>query len=255
MTKIELIKALSDNYIACIINLSNDRCAIVDPGDADPVLKFLDERRLKLSAILITHHHWDHTHGVEKLKSLFNIPVYGYTNEPVPGLTHPLSDHDKITLDDIGLSLNIMHIPGHTLGHIAYYNDQIIFSGDTLFTGGCGKIFESSVDQLYNSLMRIATLNQDTLIYCGHEYTAENLKFALKVEPNNIDLQNRIETVNRLHKNNLPTVPALLSLETLTNPFLRCSVSTVKRAAENHINRNLSTPQEVLRVLREWKNQ
>ncbi len=254
MINIQLISALSDNYIACIINAAQKNCVIVDPGEADPVFNFLDENHLSLSGILITHHHWDHTNGIEKLLHKFDVPVYGPAKEPVAGMTHLLNDGDVINLEKLGITLNVMHIPGHTLGHIAYYNDDFVFTGDTLFTAGCGKIFGGTVDQMYNSLMRIASLNEKTLVYCGHEYTASNLKFALKVEPENLDIQQRVDQVTKLRHKNIPTVPATLSLEKLTNPFLRCTVPSVKKAAENHAGKTLNTPQEILGILRAWKN-
>lgn len=254
MIKIELINALSDNYIACLINSDSGSCVVVDPGEALPVLNFLEQHQLKLSAILITHHHWDHTNGIEKLAQKFDIPVYGPAKEPVPGMNHLLNDGNHITLPDLQITLKIMHIPGHTLGHIAYYNDEYIFCGDTLFTGGCGKIFEGTVEQMYHSLMRIASLKEKTLIYCGHEYTASNLKFAQQVEPNNLDLQNRIKEVTQQRQKNLPTVPSSVLIEKLTNPFLRCSIPSIKKTAENHAGKFLSTPIEVLEVIREWKN-
>lgn len=254
MIDIQLINALSDNYIACIINSTNKKCAIVDPGDAGPVFNFLNEYKITLSGILITHHHWDHTSGIEKLLEKFDIPVYGPAKEPVTGISHLLNDGDIIHIEELKLSLNTMHIPGHTLGHIAYYNNQIIFTGDTLFTAGCGKIFEGTVDQMYHSLMRIASLDEKTLIYCGHEYTASNLIFAQTVEPDNIDIQNRIDHVSTLRQQNLPSVPSTLSVEKLTNPFLRCSIPSVINAAENHAQKKLNTPQEVLGVIRNWKN-
>ncbi len=254
MIHIQLINALSDNYIACIINSTNKYCVIVDPGEADPAFNFLNEHQLHLSAILITHHHWDHINGIEKLLEKFDIPVYGPSKEPVNGMTHHLNDNDKITLEAIGITLKIMHIPGHTLGHIAYYNDQFIFTGDTLFSAGCGRIFEGTVDQMYHSLSKIASLDEKTLVYCGHEYTASNLKFAQLVEPENSDIQKRLEEVSTLRQQNLPTVPSTLALEKLTNPFLRCTFPSVKKSAEKYSRKSLATPQEVLAVLRHWKN-
>ncbi len=254
MLNIQLINALSDNYIACIINAAQKKCVIVDPGEADPVFNFLNENHLSLSGILITHYHWDHTNGIEKLLQRLEVPVYGPAKEPVPGMTHLLNDGDVINLEKLGMRFNLMHIPGHTLGHIAYYNDDVVFTGDTLFTAGCGKIFGGTVDQMYNSLMRIVSLNEKTLVYCGHEYTTSNLKFALTVEPENHDIQQRIDQVSKLRQKNLPTVPAQLSLEKLTNPFLRCEVPSVKKAAENYAGKALSSPQEILGILRAWKN-
>lgn len=254
MIEIQLINALSDNYIACIINAAQKNCFIVDPGEADPVFNFLNDHHLNLTGILITHHHWDHINGIEKLLQKLDVPVYGPAKEPAPGMTDLLNDGDLINLEKLGITFQIMHIPGHTLGHIAYYNDDFVFAGDTLFTAGCGKIFEGTVDQMYSSLMMIASLNEKTLVYCGHEYTASNLKFALTVEPENLDIQQRIDQVTKLRQKNLPTVPAPLSLEKMTNPFLRCAVPSVKNAAENYAGKALNTPQKILGILRAWKN-
>lgn len=254
MVNIQLINALSDNYIACIINAAQKKCAIVDPGEADPVFNFLNENHLSLSGILITHHHWDHINGIEKLLHKFDVPVYGPAKEPVAGMIHLLNDGAVINLEKLGITLKVMHVPGHTLGHIAYFNDDFVFTGDTLFMAGCGKIFEGTVDQMYNSLMRLVSLNEKTLVYCGHEYTTSNLKFALKVEPENLDIQQRIDQVTTLRQKNLPSVPAPLSLEKLTNPFLRCAIQSVKKAAENYAGKALNTPQEILGILRAWKN-
>ena len=254
MIEVFPINALSDNYIWCLVNRANQRCVIVDPGETAPVFEALSAHQLQLSAILITHHHWDHTNGIKELIAKFDVPVYGPALEPVPGMTHPLNDGDLLTLDDCALSLQIMHVPGHTRGHIAYYNDQLLFCGDTLFTAGCGKIFEGTVPQMYHSLSAMAALSESTLVYCGHEYTAANLKFAQHVEPDNKDIQDRIEQASNLRAKNLPTVPAPLSLEKLTNPFLRCSQPSVIKAAQQYANQRLPTPIDVLRVIREWKN-
>jgi hydroxyacylglutathione hydrolase len=248
------IKALSDNYIWCLMNTANRCCVIVDPGEADPVLEMLRTHQLKLTGILITHHHWDHTQGIAKIVAEFNVPVYGPAREAVDGVTDHLQDGNQIRLDDLDLTLHVSHIPGHTLGHIAYHGHDLLFSGDTLFTGGCGRIFEGTVEQMYSSLTTLAALKQTTLIYCGHEYTAANLKFAQLVEPNNPDIQLRIQEVTKLRAQDLPTVPGPLSIEKLTNPFLRCNQQDVIKAAETYSGKTLATPEEVLGIIREWKN-
>jgi hydroxyacylglutathione hydrolase len=254
MITVKLINALSDNYIACLINPDNRQCVVVDPGDAAAVFKFLTHHNLILSGILITHHHWDHTNGIMGLLTTFDVPVYGPAIEPVTGMTHPLNDGDQVTLDNLDLMLKVIHVPGHTLGHIAYHNNQLLFAGDTLFTGGSGRIFEGTVEQMYTSLSTLAALNENTLLYCGHEYTAENLKFAQLVEPHNLDIQDRVQQVTQLREKKLPTIPAPLSIEKLTNPFLRCHHPDVTTAAEIHAGKILSTPQQVLGVIRQWKN-
>lgn len=254
MVDILPIKALSDNYIWCLMKASNRCCVIVDPGDADPVLEALATHQLKLTAILITHHHWDHTDGIAKIIEQFNVPVYGPAKEVVDGVTDHLNEGNQVTLDDLDLTLHVTHIPGHTLGHIAYYGHGLLFSGDTLFTGGCGKIFEGTVEQMYSSLAKLAELKENTLVYCGHEYTANNLKFAQLVEPNNPEIAERIKEVAKLRAQDLPTVPATLSIEKSSNPFLRCTHPNVIKAAEAHCGHTLHTPQDVLGVIRAWKN-
>ncbi len=169
-------------------------------------------------------------------------------------MTNALQDGDKLPLENLAVTFNITHIPGHTLGHIAYHNDRLLFSGVTLFTGGCGKIFEGTVEQMYHSLAILAALDENILVYCGHEYTEANLRFAQLVEPNNPDIQQRIMEVAELRGENLPTVPAPLAMEKKTNPFLRCTQTDVITAAEKYAGSTLATPQEVLAVIREWKN-
>lgn len=254
MIDVTPINALTDNYIWCVVNRANRHCVIVDPGEATPVLSMLRANQLILSAILITHHHWDHTSGISEILAQYDVPVYGPAHEPVLGMTHHLNGGDTLALDDVNLKFHVMDIPGHTLGHIAYYTPGIAFTGDTLFTGGCGKIFEGTIDQMFASLMSLKALDDDTLIYCGHEYTASNLKFAQIVEPDNIDIQQRIEQVTRLRESQMPSVPAALATEKLTNPFLRCDHEAVIRAAERYSGHKLMSPADVLGVIREWKN-
>lgn len=254
MIEVLPIKALQDNYIWCLINRANRHCVIVDPGEAAPVFTMLRANQLKLSAILITHHHWDHVNGIAELLAQFDVPVYGPALEPVVGLTHPVQGSAEIVLEDMHLHWQVMDIPGHTLGHIAYYTPGLVFTGDTLFTAGCGRLFEGTAEQMYASLLSLKSLDDNTLVYCGHEYTAANLKFAQCVEPDNLDIQQRIEQVTRLREANSPTVPALLATEKLTNPFLRCDQPVVINAAEHYAGKKLNTPQAVFEIIRNWKN-
>lgn len=246
------ISAFKDNYIWLILNADTRLGCIVDPGDAKPVLTTLKELNIKLESILITHHHQDHVGGVKELLSHYNVPVYGPMHE-ADCVTKRLHDNEQFNLANIG-GFKVIEIPGHTLGHIAYYGDRMLFCGDTLFTAGCGRLFEGTAEQMYQSLNKLAALPEDTNIYCGHEYTLANLKFAQAVEPNNNDIAERIIRVAELRHENLPTVPALLKAEKLTNPFLRCEVSDVIAMAEKHAGKNLLTPVEVFACLRDWKN-
>jgi hydroxyacylglutathione hydrolase len=244
---IHSISAFQDNYIWALVNPDKRNAVIIDPGDAAPVLKFLNQHDLNLSAILITHHHYDHTNGITELIKHFTVPVFG-PNENIAGLTQPVKEGDCI------LDFKILDIPGHTHHHIAYYANNILFCGDTLFTGGCGKIFEGTKEQMYSSLMKLAALPDETKIYCGHEYTLSNLQFAEKLEPNNLQIKARLAKVKTLRKNNQPSVPSLLSDEKETNPFLRCHSPELIHYIEQYTNRQLIKPIDVFAAIREYKN-
>lgn len=248
---INLIPAYKDNYIWLLKASNNPRVAIVDPGDAKPVYAALTREKLTLSAILITHHHWDHTNGITELAQHYSVPVFGPALETIAGVTHLLKEGDCV---EFPVKLQVLDIPGHTRGHIAYYGENMLFCGDTLFTGGCGRLFEGTVEQLYHSLNKLAALPDNTHVYCGHEYTEANLRFARAIEPHNTDLLTRIAKVRQLRAKNLPTVPSTLAEEKCTNPFLRCTVPAVIQAAEHYTGKKLLGPIQVFAALREWKN-
>lgn len=254
MQEIIPIPALKDNYIWCISNPESKYCVIVDPGEAEPVLKHLEKNQLTLEAILVTHHHWDHTQGIPGILEHIDAPVYASAMEHVNGQMTGLSHDEELDLPHVRLEFTVLSIPGHTSGHIAYYTPGIVFTGDTLFTAGCGKIFEGTPQQMHDSLMSLACLPDDTLVYCGHEYTEANLLFALSVEPNNEDIKKRLVETRELRAKGMPTVPAPLSVEKRTNPFLRINHPDIIVAAESHVHRRLETPTEVLQVIREWKD-
>ncbi len=254
MHKITPIPALNDNYIWMIVHPHQQQAVIVDPGEAAPALEALRREKLELTAILITHRHWDHVNGVNELLEHYNVPVYGPSKEADEVVGHPLADGQQLTLPDMDINFTILDIPGHTLGHIAYVSDDLVFSGDTLFTAGCGRIFEGTAEQMYDSLQKMAKLPENTLVYCGHEYTESNLKFAQVVEPNNSDVAQRIIETKKLREANTPSVPASIALELRTNPFLRCQEAAVSEAVSNHFKQKISKPIEVLAALREWKN-
>lgn len=259
MIEIIRIEAFQDNYI-WLLRDENSSVVVVDPGDASPVLSYLLQHKLKLSAILITHHHHDHCGGVKELLSQFNVPVYGGAHEPIPHLTHPLKEGDLLDLGmtnaehPAGFSFKILEIPGHTLGHIAYVGGGMLFCGDTLFTAGCGRIFEGTADQMLHSLNKLKSLPHNTQVYCGHEYTVANLQFALQVEPENEDIKSRLNESIIKRQKGLATVPATLAIELKTNPFLRSDLLDVKEAASVHANRRLITETEVFAEIRHWKN-
>lgn len=250
MVKLQLtpIPALKDNYIWCL--QWGEQCLIVDPGDATPVLHFLKHRSLQLRAILLTHRHYDHTAGVTALLNYQQAPVYGASS--IPSVTVPVLDQETIMIDQ--LEFTTIFVPGHTLEHVIYYASGLAFTGDTLFTAGCGRVFEGTHAQMYDSLHKIASLPDDTHIYCGHEYTENNLYFALAVEPDNKNIQNRLITTKQLREQELPTVPATLALEKQTNPFLRCTIPAVIESASQHCGYVLNNPIQVFGILREWKN-
>lgn len=254
MLEIKPVPAFQDNYIWLIINPANGAAAIVDPGDATPVLDAVAENRLTPIAILATHHHGDHVGGVGRLLQYFTVPVYGPANENIPHRTYALREGDQVELPGLSTTFAILDVPGHTSGHIAYYGQGCLFIGDTLFMAGCGRLFEGTAVQMHASLNKLMRLPDDTKVYCAHEYTLANLKFAQAVEPDNTDIRARSVQSHDLRKNNIPTVPGTLALEKKTNPFLRTGVDAVIRAAEKHAGRALNDSTEVFAAVRKWKD-
>jgi len=253
--KIIAVPAFDDNYLWLIKIPNINRAYIVDPGDADAVESALKTYSLELAGIIITHHRWDHTNGIKDLIASRQIPVYGPRNSAITGINYPLDDGDAITLEQ-GIEFQVMSVPGHTLDHLAYYSDteKLLFCGDTLFAGGCGRLFEGTAEQMYRSLQRLALLPRDTAVYCTHEYTIANLTFALAVEPNNIELQARMASATALRQQALPTLPSTIALECDTNPFLRCKQTDIINVAEQRTQRNTLTDAEVFACLRDWKD-
>lgn len=248
------IEAFDDNYI-WLITGDNNNCAVVDPGDADPVIERLQQQGLNLSAILITHKHYDHVGGVAELKKQWpDAVVYGPKNEKIKHLDNLLTEADEVDLADIGIRFDILEVPGHTEGHIAYLAGKRLFCGDTLFAGGCGRVFSGTFDQLSDSLQRIAALPADTQVYCAHEYTLGNLGFASWVEPDSQALQQRIARDEDTRAKGQSTVPSLLSDELATNPFMRTGEAAVIDMVQNKTEQALSGHRQVFRALREWKD-
>jgi hydroxyacylglutathione hydrolase len=251
MINITAIPALQDNYIWAI---HDDRhAAVVDPGESEPVLAFLKARSLRLEAILCTHRHGDHIGGIAKLREVYNAPVYGRKHPSNPHITDDLREGAQVRLPAPVIEFNIIEIPGHLDDHIAFIAPDILFCGDVLFGAGCGRNFEGTLAQLHHSLQRLAQLPDTTRVYCAHEYTAANLRFALTCEPDNPALQQRIATTQQLRAANLPTLPSTIALEKATNPFLRCTQPEIIRTLQQ---RNLTDATElgVFTALREWKN-
>ncbi|CAN5460509.1 hydroxyacylglutathione hydrolase [soil metagenome] len=254
MITITPISALKDNYIWLISNANNNSVVIVDPGEAAPVIQILTQQQLNLAAILLTHHHWDHTAGVTELLQHYSVPVYASSNTEATTATVKVAEGESIVINELGISFQTFAIPAHTRDHVAYFTGTAVFCGDTLFTGGCGRLFEGSAEQMFHSLQKLAALPLDTRIYCGHEYTSDNLRFAECVEPANPLLQQRIKDTQDLRQKGQPTVPTTLALELQTNPFLRCHIPAVIAAAEHHANLSLSNAVEVFATLRLWKD-
>lgn len=255
MISIKPIPAFSDNYIWAISDEDENYYAVVDPGDAVPVLEFLAENDAILAAVMITHHHADHVGGICGLLDAFpGTPVYGPVLETIPCVTHSLGDGDRVVIPEIDVSFDALSIPGHTAGHIGYYREGMLFCGDTLFANGCGRVFDGSMISLFSSLKKIASLPANTLIYCAHEYTLDNIGFAQWVEPENLDLLHRQQQTHDLIDNDQPSVPSTLELEFKTNPFLRTSEPAVIEAAEKEAKRNLPSEADVFKVLRTWKD-
>jgi hydroxyacylglutathione hydrolase len=263
------IPAFTDNYIWAISAQSvansdssktdaefNNVVAVVDPGDADAVERYLNEHNLSLAAILITHHHNDHTGGVKTLVDSYKIPVYGPKSSPFKGITHPLEDNDQIELFDT--TLTIREIPGHTLDHISYCSNTPnpqLFCGDTLFLAGCGRLFEGTARQMLNAMNYFKQLPKETEVYCTHEYSLGNLAFAAAVEPNNQAITSAIQKCTELRDSDLPTLPTSIAKELSINPFMRTSVQTVIDSASSFGKKNIVCEAEVFAAIREWKNQ
>jgi hydroxyacylglutathione hydrolase len=256
------IKAFSDNYIWAIIN--NSAATLVDPGDANVCIEFLEQNKLTLNAILITHHHSDHTGGISELvdycqQKQWPLTVYGPANESIPLCDIKLVENDTVILDEFDITFRVIELPGHTSGHIAYYADShsapILFCGDTLFSAGCGRLFEGSPEQMLNSLTKLANLPEKTQVYCTHEYTQANLMFALTVEPNNQALINYNNKVNELRAKDHTTLPSTIELEKRINPFLRCHTPDLQESAQQFETDTKATTLDTFTTIRRWKDQ
>ena len=256
MSTIIPIPAFADNYIWLIRN--GRHAAVVDAGDAKPVIEFLDRENIELTAIICTHHHGDHVGGNNELLARWPVPVFGPAQEDIPGRSHALSEGDRVMVPGIHLALTVLDIPGHTAGHIALHGrlDEapLVFCGDTLFAAGCGRLFEGTPRQMVNSLDKLAALDPQTRVYCGHEYTLSNLRFALAVEPANPTVREREVREQKKRAAGEPTLPSTIGDEHLTNPFLRTAEASIADAAAAHAGRRLPDRVSVFAELRAWKN-
>lgn len=255
MLEVSPVRAFSDNYLWLIHAPSNRREVVaVDPGDADAVEAALSQDGLTLRTILVTHHHADHVGGVEALARRHAVPVFGPARERLPCDVRPLDDGESVSLADLGLEFRVMAVPGHTLGHVAYYGHGALFCGDTLFSAGCGRLFEGTPAQMLDSLDRIAALPDATRVFCAHEYTLGNLRFAAAVEPGNADVLETLEAVRALRARDGITLPTTLGHERRINPFLRCREPAVRAAAEARAGAPLPAAADVFAVIRAWKD-
>ncbi len=245
------IPAFADNYIWCL-HLANHKALVVDPGDARAVTTYLQANQLELAGILVTHHHFDHTGGVDALAAGTNVTVIGPAHSPFEGATQTVEGGEHLQL--FGLNIDVLRVPGHTLDHIAYYiaEHDAIFCGDTLFSGGCGRVFEGTFEQMRASLESLRALPAATRIYCAHEYTAANLRFAVAVDPDNKALRQRVAEVSNLRAQNQPTLPSRLADECLSNPFLRWDDPAIIASAQQ--KEPIFTADDVFRVIRQWKD-
>jgi hydroxyacylglutathione hydrolase len=255
MLQVTPVRAFSDNYI-WLIHSPRDpkRVVAVDPGDPVPVEQMLARRNLSLAGILITHHHADHVGGVSALTEVRQLTVFGPANERTPGHPVRVREGDRASYPDLQLEFSVLDLPGHTAGHIAYVGHGAVFCGDTLFSAGCGRLFEGTAEQMTESLTKLAALPPDTLVYCGHEYTLANLRFELAVEPDNAEAAGYFEECRAKRARDEATVPSTMRRERNVNPFLRCDRETVKHAAEARAGRRLQNQAEIFAVIRQWKD-
>ena len=256
---VSAINAFSDNYIWSIGSDNHKNIALVDPGDATVCIDYINKHQLTLTAILITHHHPDHVGGIEKLIQHFDngqhsITVYGPANESIPQCHVKLVENDNVSLDSIGVNFSIIDLPGHTLGHIAYHTDGMLFCGDTLFSGGCGRLFEGTPQQMLHSLNKLVALPDHTKVYCAHEYTAANLNFALSADPENVDLIYYYNQVTLLREKRLSTIPSTIAQEKLVNPFLRTNQTAIQQSVSEYTEQEITNSLEAFTALRAWKD-
>ena len=249
------VPAFDDNYLWIIHD--GQYAVAIDPGDATPILAALAQNNLALCAILLTHHHADHIGGVPDLLKHKLVPVYGPTNDGIAAVNHPLTQNDRLHLPELDLDLEIIEVPGHTLGHIAYFapSQHWLFCGDTLFAGGCGRLFEGTPAQMLHSLDQLAALPDETAVFCAHEYTLSNLRFAKEIEPDNQALLARIHREQAKREQKIPTVPSQIGLEKQTNPFLRSrEPAVIARLLDAGKISAITDEVSHFAALRSWKN-
>lgn len=265
MLTVHPIKAFSDNYIWCIENPATRQCVVVDPGDAKPVVKYMQDNHLTLHSILVTHHHYDHTDGIDPLlkeaakTATSAIDVYGPANSKISQINNPLTQGDEISI--FNTQFRVSEVPGHTLDHISFFSPSDpqhkspwLFCGDTLFSSGCGRLFEGSPKQMLTSLKALAKHPTDTKVYCTHEYTLANLAFSEAVAPHNQKIKDYAQSCQKKRENGLPTLPTSIQTELEINPFLRCDKVEIKESVSRHSNLEMLSELEVFTALRSWKD-
>jgi hydroxyacylglutathione hydrolase len=248
------VPAFKDNYIWMI--RTDRRVAVIDPGDAAPVISLLTQEQLTPVAILCTHRHGDHTGGIAPLLAHYpTLPVYGPAHEPIVEITHPLVHDSELTLAALGIKLRVWETPGHTTGHIVFYGHETLFCGDVIFSAGCGRLLGGSAQQMYASLVQLASLPDNTAVYCTHEYTESNLRFAALVEPDNSDIRTHQAQVAQWRAEGRPSLPTTLAREKRINPFLRVHLPAIRAAVEKWAGTALSSDELVFSSLRRWKDE
>lgn len=254
MLTLHPVPAFNDNYLWLLHD--QQQAWVVDPGDAAPVQAYLQQHGLTLAGILLTHHHHDHIDGVAELRQIWNCPVFGPAFEELPEPLQRVAGGETLQL--LGLNVQVLPVPGHTSGHVAYFAEvpgqaPLLFCGDTLFSAGCGRLFEGTPAQMHQSLQSLAALPDATRVCCAHEYTLSNLRFAQAVEPGNPDVTQHLAHCQALRAQGQPTLPSTVAQEKRINPFLRCQVPEVQAMARSQAPQ-AHTPLEVFTALREWKN-
>jgi len=256
MMQITAIPTFRDNYVWALHGewSGTSVAVLVDPGEPGAILSWLLARKTRPIAILVTHHHADHVGALETLCQRWPMPVFAPRKEAIVGTTHAVAEGDEVLVPELGLNFKVWETPGHTRGHVCYLGHGNLFSGDTLFSCGCGRLFEGSAAHMHASLQRLATLPPETRVYCAHEYTLPNIGFARELEADNPALEVRYQEARARRKAKQPTLPSSMARELATNPFLRCHIPAVRAALEAHFRRTLADETEAFALLRQWKD-